>query len=108
MAACPRLNKGIALYEHTWLDHIKPNKPRVKEEHFPLIKTIIENSDESQAIWYKRKNPKKMCIVKQVPHFQPDKFLLIAFNQYSDSMACVTSIYPVDELPSKGKGYELL
>ena len=109
LAACPRLNKGVALYEHTWINHIKPFKHRVTERHFDLIKQIIENTDESQAIWYKRDNSKKMCIVKQVPHFQPrDKFILIALNVYSDKVACITSIYPVDELPSKEKGYNLL
>ena len=109
LASCPRLNKGVALYEHTWLDHIKPFKLTVKEEHFSLVKTIIENTDESQAIWYKKGNPRKMCIVKQVPHFLPlHKFILIALNVFSDKMACISSVYPVDELPSKEKGYNLL
>lgn len=105
---CPRVKLGIKLFQQTWEEHIKPFHP-VDDSHLELIKSIIANSDEQQSVWFKTKQPARMCIIKQVVNFLPEnKFILIAFNKYSDVMACVTSIYPVDDLPSKAEGYSLL
>jgi hypothetical protein len=106
--ACPRLGIGLTLSKQTWEVHIKPFHP-IAEEHLPLIKSVIRNCDEQQPVWYKRNQPDRMCIVKQVVNFLPaNKFILIAFKKYSEKMGCITSIYPVDELPEKEKGYILL
>ena len=102
LVECPRLNRGVKLEKQTWENHILPEHPELKN-HLELVKSTIEKSDEHQSIWYKVNNPKKLCIVKQVPAFSPyNKFILIALETYSDSMALVTSVYPVDELPSTG------
>ena len=108
LAECPRLKIGVKLFQQTWEEHIKPFKP-LEDQHLSLLETIIKNCDEQQPVWYKVRNPKRLCIVKQVPHFLPhNKFILIALNRYADNMACVTSAYPVDELPAKDRGYQLL
>lgn len=105
---CPRLNMGIRLFKPTWEDHIKPFKP-INETHLQLIQKLIKETDERQTIWYKQSNPAKMCIVRQVSHFLPyNKFILIAFKQQTDTLGCITSIYPVDEPPSKEKGSIIL
>ena len=101
---CPRLNKGVKLDEKTWREHIieETKHPEI-EPHLELIKSVIEGCDHNQPVWQKIRNPKKLCIVKQVPAFLPDnKFILVALEVYSDSMACVTSAYPVNALPSTG------
>lgn len=108
MQVCPKVNRGVRLEKQTWNEHIVPAHPQVAG-HLKLVQEIIKTSDEQQAVWQKANNPKKVCIVRKVPHFLPENgFLLIALELYSDSMAVVTSVYPVDELPSKEKGYKLL
>lgn len=108
LAQCPRLKIGVTLTRQTWEEHIKPFHP-IDDQHVPLIKSVIENCDEQQPVWYKIKQADRMCIVKQVVQFAPEnKFILVALKKYSDKMGCVTSAYPVDELPEKDKGYELL
>lgn len=108
MQMCPRINRGVRLTKQTWNEHIVPAHPQV-DGYFKLVQEIIKTSDEQQAVWQKANNPKKVCIVRKVPHFLPENaFLLIGLEMYSDSMAVVTSVYPVDELPSKEKGYKLL
>lgn len=108
LAECPRLKIGLKLFEQTWTEHIKPFHP-LEDHHLPLIESIILNCDEQQPVWFKTKQPNRMCIVKQVIQFLPEnKFILVAFVKYNDKMGCVTSVYPVDELPSKGEGYTLL
>lgn len=105
---CPRINRGVKLEKQTWENHIVPEHPQVAG-HLALIQNIIKTSDESQSIWQKANNPKKLCIVRQVPHFLPENsFILIALEIYSDSMALVTSVYPLNELPSTEKGFKLL
>jgi len=104
VVSCPRLNKGVKLDEKTWREHIiqETQHPEI-EPHLDLIKSVIENCDEHQPVWQKISNPKKLCIVKQVPAFLPDnKFILVGLEIYSDTMACVTSAYPVNKLPSEG------
>ena len=105
---CPRLKIGLKLHKQTWEEHIKPFKP-VNERHLPLIRQIIRTSDQNQSIWFKINQPNRMCIVRQVPDFLPlHKFILISLLKYSDVTGCITSIYPIDELPNKEKGYKLL
>ena len=106
--ACPRLGIGLTLSKQTWEEHVKPFHA-INEEHLPLIQSVIRNTDEQQPIWRKKNQSDRMCIVKQVVNFLPDnKFILIALKRYSEKMGCITSIYPVDELPEKEKGYILL
>lgn len=108
LQVCPRINRGVKLEKQTWEKHILPEHPQLAE-HLALIQQIIKTSDEQQPVWQKANNPKKLCIVRQVPHFLPENnAILIALEIYSDSMALVTSVYPVDELPSKEKGFKLL
>ena len=108
LAVCPRLNRGFTLTTQTWEEHIKPFHP-LEDHHLPVIKQIIENCDEQQPVWYKSREPTRLCIVKQMPLFLPaNKFLLIALLIYSERTGCVTSVYPVDELPSTKEGYKLL
>ncbi len=105
---CPRINRGVKLEKQTWENHIVPAHPQVAG-HLSLIQNIIKTSDEQQPIWQKANNPKKLCIVRQVPQFLPENSLiLIALEVYSDSMAVVTSVYPVAELPSQEKGFKRL
>lgn len=108
LVQCPRLKIGIKLSPQTWEEHIKPFHA-ITDEHLPLIESVIKNCDEQQPVWYKERHPERMCIVKQVVQFLPEnKFILVAILKYSEAMGCVTSTYPVDELPAKDQGYKLL
>ena len=99
---CPRLNKVVILYEHTWREHILPEHPEVSN-YLRLIQGTIEKSDEQQDIWVKVKNQNKLCIVKRIPNFLPyNNYILVGLKICSDEMACVTSVYPVNELPPVG------
>ena len=105
---CPRLKIKLTLSKQTLEDHIKPLHP-INESHLPLIENIIKCCDASQSIiWYKEKEPSRMCIVRQVLDFMPfNRFVLIAIKKFSNGhTGCIASIYPVDQLP--GKGYKLL
>ena len=108
VAECPRLKIGIRLFEQTWDVHIKPFHP-LEDQHLDLIQSIINNCDEQQPVWFKTREPNRMCIIKQVSNFLPgNRFLLVSFNKYSEKFGCVTSAYPVDDLPAKSEGYILL
>src|SRR3990167_2582766 len=103
---CPRLKIALRLHRQTWEEHIKPFHP-LQDKHLPIIEDIIKSANENQPIWYKENNPERMCIVRQTAVFLPhNKFILIAFRRYSKTTGCITSIYPVDELPAKEKGYK--
>ena len=102
VVACPKLNRGVKLEKQTWEEHVLPEHPEV-ENYVKQIKEIIGNTDAQQDMWRMEADPTRLCIVRRVPYFQPaNKYILIALRIYSDTMACVTSVYPVDNLPSEG------
>jgi len=103
-----RLKIGLILHEQTWEVHIKPFHP-ITDEHLPLIGDIIKNYGADDPVWHKERKENRMCIIRGLDIFLPEnKFILIAFNQYSDKMGCITSIYPINDLPSADKGYKLV
>ena len=92
----------MKLDKQTWEDHILPEHGEV-ENYLNQIREIIGGTDAQQDVWYAEADSTRLCIVKRVPYFQPaNKYVLVALKIYSDKMACVTSVCPVDNLPSEG------
>ena len=99
---CPKLKCEIILYENTWKDHILTNHPET-ESYLALFKKLIEECDDKETIWQKKCDFSKLCIVKEVPHFQPQNtHVKIAIKIISDEKGVITTIHPISNLPGKG------